>query len=293
MMNLSVCTISFRHHLISLEQVTQWAKEHAFQGIELWGVHAKNLRAFPQYNAIWLQKQNLSVSMLSDYLPLQGDEIIATQKMVELCQLAKFWGTKKIRTFAGNQASKNVTESERKQWNKRLQTLCDIAAAHEIYLIVETHPETLADTLDSTLRLINEINHSHLKINFDVIHLWEAGNDPQHAFQSLAPHIEHMHLKNISDPALLDNFKPANVYAPAGNRQGMVSIFEGTFDFYSFLHFVMQQNKVDWHTLDVSLEWFGEKVMDTLNKDKRVIKNLQNQHMLSPPLINNSDVIAV
>ncbi|MBX2808862.1 MAG: sugar phosphate isomerase/epimerase [Cellvibrionaceae bacterium] len=277
-MKLSVCTISFRHQLTSLEQIATWSHQHGFQGIELWGVHAKNLCDFPQYNPQWLNTKNLKVSMISDYLSLQGDEACAIKKMQDLCALAHFWQVKKIRTFAGDQASVSVNKQQRKKWVQRLQTLCTIAATQGVDLVVETHPNTLADTLESTLALLQEVNHSHLKINFDVIHLWEAGNDPQQAFSRLAPYIVHMHLKNISDHRLLHIFKPANVYAPAGNREAMVSLFEGAFDFQHFLRFVIQQQQLNWQLLDVSLEWFGEKVCYTLAKDKGAINALQGRY---------------
>ena len=289
-MNMSLCTISFRHQLISLEQIVQWAAKHEFQGIELWGVHGKNLRDFPQYHRQWLTAKNLKVSMISDYLPLGGDEARAIEKMRELCQLARFWGAKKIRTFAGDQASATIRHSERSRWSERLKILCDIAAEYGLYLLVETHPDTLADTLTSTLRLLQEVNHAQLKINFDVIHLWEAGDNPQQAFTALAPYIMHMHFKNIRHPSLLENFNPANVYAPAGSRQGMVSVFEGAFDFSSFLHFVCQQTQVNWQVLDVSLEWFGDQVLDTLNKDRQQIKALTVEPLLAPTPLDKPSI---
>lgn len=278
MMKLSVCTISFRHQLISLDQIAQWANEHGFQGIELWGVHAKNLCDFPQYNSQWLKEKNLKLSMVSDYLPLKGNKSVAINKMHQLCELASFWKVNKIRTFAGDQSSSKIDKQQRERWVQRLRELCDIAATYGHYIVVETHPYTLADNLHSTLRLIEQVNHPNLKINFDVIHLWEAGDDPKQAFTMLSPYIMHMHLKNISHYELLENFKPNNVYAPAGSRKGMVSVFEGAFDFHDFLQFVMQQNKVNWQTLDVSLEWFGEDILYTLNKDKCAIEMLQRRY---------------
>ena len=129
--------------------------------------------------------------------------------------------------------------------------------------------------------MLNDVNHAHLKINFDVIHLWEAGDDPQQAFRSLAPYINHMHLKNISHYVLLDNFKPENVYSPAGNRTGMIGVFEGAFDFQNFLQFVIRQNQINWQTLDTSLEWFEDNVLHTLNKDRQAIEALQRQYALA------------
>lgn len=292
-MKLSACTISFRHQLISLDEIATWAKTRAFHGVELWGVHALNLREFPHYNAQWLVEHNLKVSMISDYLPLGGDETVAIKKMATFCQLANFWGAKKIRSFAGDKASSKVSGDERKAWVGRLRKLCDIAAASGCYLVIETHPYTLADTLESTQSLISEVNHSHLKINFDVIHVWEAGDDPRAAFLSLAPNIEHMHLKNIRDHSLLDVFKPANVYAPAGMRDGMVGVFDGAFDFNDFLQFVIQQKRVDWQTLDVSLEWFGGDVLHTLDMDQQAIRALQGRFMMPERELSKPDAVAV
>ncbi len=159
--------------------------------------------------------------------------------------------------------------------------------------MVETHPNTLADTLDSTLSLLNEVDHENLKINFNVIHVWEASDNPQQAFNALAPYIVHMHLKNISDFCQLNIFQPANVYAPAGKRAGMASVFEGAFDFDTFLRFVMQQDKVNWRDLDVSLEWFGGDVFCTLDKDQRAIGTLQGQFVLPVVECDKQDALAV
>ena len=49
MINLSLCTISFRHQLMSIEQVADWARAQQFHGIELWGIHARNLAHQPEY----------------------------------------------------------------------------------------------------------------------------------------------------------------------------------------------------------------------------------------------------
>ena len=55
-----------------MEEIANWAQQQQFDGIELWGIHAINLTDQPQLNAQWLKTYGLSVSMISDYLPLQG-----------------------------------------------------------------------------------------------------------------------------------------------------------------------------------------------------------------------------
>jgi 3-dehydroshikimate dehydratase len=274
-MNLSVCTISFRHHLISLEEIARWAASHEFQGIELWGVHAKNLTNCPQYDSQWIRSQNMSVPMLSDYLPLQGDKQLARDKAVQLCRLCQHWGARKLRTFAGDKPSRDVTTEERKTWVSRLRELCDIASAHGVLLVVETHPNTLADSHASTLQLLEEVAHPALRLNLDVIHVWEAGTEPIEALRRLEPFVSHMHLKNITRRELLPVFAPGNVYAPAGSRLGMVELFEGAYDFERFLRFVLTESNLNCDSLDASLEWFGADVFATLQGDRFQLRQLE------------------
>lgn len=90
-MKISLCTITFRHHLVSLEDIARWAGANDFQGIELWGAHARNLAYQPQCDADWLAGQGLYVPMVSDYLPLDGDAETLRKKTVDLCRLARHW----------------------------------------------------------------------------------------------------------------------------------------------------------------------------------------------------------
>jgi 3-dehydroshikimate dehydratase len=283
-MNLSICTISLRHHLISLEQIAEWASNHGFQGIELWGVHAKNLERRAEYNAEWLSSFRLSVPMVSDYLPVDGDHTEVANKAKGLCQLTKRWGAKKLRTFAGGRSSARVSKEERKDWVKRIKGMCAIAADHGVSLVVETHPDTLADTPSSTLQLVDEIDHPALRINFDVIHVWESGANPVDAFRLLSPVISHLHLKNITARERLQVFAPANVYAPAGDRSGMVNLFQGACDFEHFLRTVMLEAAPQWETIDASLEWFGANVFSTLEHDSRRLRALESERRAPSPL---------
>lgn len=78
------------------------------------GSSRKNLKSSASYNKEWLQEYDLHVSMISDYLPLHlsAPELIKVTR--ELSQLANRWGTKKIRTFAGQkEARKRMKMKER------------------------------------------------------------------------------------------------------------------------------------------------------------------------------------
>lgn len=268
-MNLAVCTISFRHHLISIEEVARWAQAHRFQGIELWGAHARNLAADSEYGAEWLRGYGLSVLMLSDYLPLDAPSEELWAKLDQLSALARRWGARKLRTFAGRIGSAQASADERGRVVQRLREACLRLADCGQWLVVETHPATLADTAESTLRLLQEVDHPALRLNFDVLHVWEGGDEPAAALARLRPYVSHFHLKNVSQRERLDVFAPANVYSAAGSRVGMVPLFEGAFDYRTFLADLAGDAR-----LDASLEWFGDDVKGTLSRDRRAIEQL-------------------
>lgn len=268
-MNISLCTITFRHHLISLGEIAAWAQSNDFQGIELWGAHARNLAQQPDRNADWLDTFGLNVPMISDYLPLDGDTETLRHKTVELCRLARRWRSRKIRTFAGNCGSLSVSHEERQRIVERLREICAITASYGIQLLAETHPKTLADTAASTLRLIAEVDQPAFAINFDTLHVWEGGDDPIAVHRQMMPHIRHYHLKNIRDRSDLSVFEPANVYAAAGRRDGMTPLLEGTVDYTGFLLEIAGDGQHD-----ASLEWFGNDCLDVLRRDRRQVRGV-------------------
>ncbi|EFV74721.1 MULTISPECIES: sugar phosphate isomerase/epimerase [Cytobacillus] len=275
-MKLSLCTISFRHHLQSIDQIAHYAQTNGFQGIEIWGVHAKNLAEDIHYGSEWLSSYNLETTMLSDYLPLDAPLPVLMTEMQKLCALAHRWGTKKVRTFAGTKGSADISRLERIELVSRMKMLCKMAEAEGQMLLVETHPNTLTDNPSSTLQLIEETDHSALRVNFDVLHIWESGVDPIFALKQLRPYISHFHFKNIQSRSQLGVFAPNNVYAAAGSREGMVSLFEGAVDYRMFL-----REASNLMEMDASLEWFGPNVKDILTKDsKEIMRVLQAEKAL-------------
>lgn len=271
-MKLSLCTISFRHQLISFEEIIQFSHANHFDGIELWGIHAKNLYQEDdrgQYRSI-LRKYGLEISMISDYLDISQSENMESTllKMKELCHIAIYFGVKRIRTFAGQKPSLQVNKEERRRYINHLRNLCDVCRENDLFLLVETHPNTLADSLSSTLRLIEEVNHDALKINLDFLHLWESGDDPVDCFKQLEPFIQHYHLKNISSASLLHVFQPHNVYAANGNRIGMTPLHcKGVIDYEEIGRLISSTD------LFGSLEWFGPNVKQVIESDSKWMQN--------------------
>lgn len=266
-MNVSFCTISFRHHLYSIVDLAKWAKNHYFQGIEIWGIHAKHLATDPYFDPDTFRSFGLKTSMISSYIPLKAPTSKLEETITDLSNLCQLFGTKKLRIFAGQKGSIDTNEKERKEMTKRIQMLAEYVYEYGLELLIETHPHTLADNVPSTIRLIEEVNHPALKINFDVLHVWESGASPLEALNELRAFIAHVHLKNVLSKDYLHVFEPANVYAAAGTRKGMVPLFEGTINYDHIL-----PELITFQDIDVSLEWFGPNVKEVLETDSQLLQ---------------------
>ncbi|MDF2670573.1 MAG: 3-dehydroshikimate dehydratase, partial [Paenibacillus sp.] len=137
-MKISLCTISFRHQLISFSDLVSFAIKERFDGIELWGVHALSLYECERENTPRqlqrLQEHNSCISMISDYLDISSDRDTgaALEKCAQLIEAAKWFGVNRIRTFAGHKASKDVSVKERKQYVSRLRDLCELCKANRM-----------------------------------------------------------------------------------------------------------------------------------------------------------------
>lgn len=275
-LNISLCTITFRHQLISLGEIARFAQQSGFDGIELWGAHARNLKAQTDKNADWLHNYGLVVPMISDYLPLEGDIEVLRERTAELCQLAHRWKAGKVRTFAGGKASASTSLEERGHLVARLREVAAIVQQHGVTLLIETHPDTLADSGPSTIRLLEEINHPAVAINFDVLHVWEAGDDPVALHREIGEFVQHYHFKNITERRHLAVFKPGNVYSAAGDRTGMTPLFKGAIDYAGLIPALG-----DVRHADVSLEWFGDDASSVLRDDCKALRReigFENPH---------------
>ncbi|MEC2480123.1 sugar phosphate isomerase/epimerase, partial [Bacillus cereus] len=253
--------------------IVQFAYENGFEGIELWGTHAQYLyiqeRETTERELTFLKDKNLEITMISDYLDisLSADFEKTIEKSEQLVVLANWFNTNKIRTFAGQKGSKDFSEQERKEYVKRIRKICDVFAQHNMYVLLETHPNTLTDTLPSTIELLEEVNHPNLKINLDFLHIWESGADPIDSFHRLKPWTLHYHFKNISSADYLHVFEPNNVYAAAGSRIGMVPLFEGIVNYDEIIQ------EVRGTDLFASLEWFGHNAKEILKEEMKVLIN--------------------
>ena len=278
----NICSISFRHEMVSFRELIRFAHDVGFSGIELWGVHARSLKHAHRANVAEvveeLNAQGLCVSMISDYVDLHAASAAYSSvldKLDGLIALCREFGTDKIRIFAGSRSSASATPVEWQLAVKRLRQMAQRTEEHGIRLVIETHPETYADSLASTMRLLAEVDHPALRVNVDFLHLWEAGDDLLPAYRALRPYAVNYHLKNVSQRSALGVFAPLNVYSPNGTREGITRLADGAIDFVE----VVRTLTADETPYSASIEWFGPQPFDALQRELAWLRDVEAHYL--------------
>ncbi|WP_214893617.1 TIM barrel protein [Exiguobacterium sp. H66] len=272
-MKIALCTISYRHHLRSFDDLLSYALAEQFDALDVWGVHAKHLQ---DDEILRLRDHPIEVSMLSHYLSFDAPLSVLLEQTKALSRIGQRIGTRRIRIFAGNKSSQQLTEPERVRLVYQLQGVCKVLDQSKQLLLIEIHPNTAADTIESTERLVREVNHPACRLNFDVLHVVESGADPVTAYRRLEPVIEHLHLKSIARTDQFEVFNPANVYAAGGTRDGMVPLFDGIIDYERFFEELKQALTLK----TASLEWFGDSPDEQLKTDCRKVRDVLEKSQL-------------
>ncbi len=101
-------------------------------------------------------------------------------------------GCTRLRIWAGTTGSAEASPTERAEIVRRVQRLADEAAAHGLELAFEHHDRTLADTVESTLELLAEVDRPNVGT------YWQprVGEPAEVALAGLArllPHVRAVH----------------------------------------------------------------------------------------------------
>lgn len=260
-MRIHACSVAFRHLEVTAADLARYVTREGFDGLEIWAPHARAMR--DDWRALPLRPR---VPMLAGYLPL-GTGDFSRPEAQALVELTVAWNAPRLRLFAGGLGWDRADAGARAAILRDLRLVADMARDEGLRIAVETHPDTLADSLPATLALLDGLDHPAVGINFDVLHVWEGGAEPQEAQALLAPHILHYHLKSVTARDRLEVFHPGNVHDPRGHRGGMCGLFDGALDYRRILRGLSC-------AAEGSLEWFGPKPAATMIADLRRVREL-------------------
>lgn len=197
---VSCCSIALRDKPVAeaLERIAQ----AGFSAVELWLGHFQGLPD-SGLREVAAQSRHLGVeiTVLAPYFRFTRGPAWAEESLRDagaVLGAAAVLGVKKIRTFVDcgpdGLASAQATDADWAAATAGLQKVCRLDGAVEF--VVETHDNTLADTLPSVRRLLDAVAMPNLRLNF------QANDDFMKrgflaCLQEVFPAVSHMHWQQI------------------------------------------------------------------------------------------------
>ncbi|MBT2575654.1 sugar phosphate isomerase/epimerase [Bacillus sp. ISL-51] len=197
-MKLSFCTTGFKkQHILD---VISFAREHSFDGIELWYGHAEQYvqhigpldRLHEQ-----LQDKGLEVPAVSLYTDfVSSDERQTEQDVQRALSAARQLHSPLIRVFAGSLPSHRTSPEKWQSAVEQFQKAARLADDYEINIGLEIHYDTYADTPETALAFLKDVGHPRLRTIFDGSNLHVNHIDQMTALEKLFHTVSHVHLKS-------------------------------------------------------------------------------------------------
>jgi len=187
-MQTGLVSVTFRG--LKFREIIDLVKEAGLDGIE-WGgdVHCiPGDAATAREIAAAMNDAELSTISYGSYYNLTGEA-----DFQDVLDNAVILGTGNIRVWAGVKGSAETDDEERKKIVADAKRIADMAREHDIDISFEYHNHTLTDTLESTVKLLDEINKDN------VYTYWQAPglSDPDDNLNAIKTLIDMKKLKNI------------------------------------------------------------------------------------------------
>ena len=137
-------------------------------------------------------------SMNGDYDPADPAHRSAMrERTVHLAALAELLGARWVRVYSFKRPEGEATEADRADNAAFLSELAALAAEHGRVLVIENEPPTLTATCRELGDLMRRAGSGSLKINWDIVNGWRAGEVPwaEGVFDEIAGHVATIHVK--------------------------------------------------------------------------------------------------
>jgi sugar phosphate isomerase/epimerase len=259
-MKTSFCSIAFQQNKwganiaveVPLPEILPALAGAGYDGVEIWAPHVMSMSdAALDDLRRQLDDLRLTVPMLSPYFNFTLSDESATQSLAHAqhcLRVARRITAIRVRCFTGNTGSADARPDHWSRAVTSLRTLADEAAADGIGLALEIHSRNLMDTLESTLRLLREIDRANVGL------IYHAGNflaTHTDAIALLGSAITHVHARNELD-------------------KKACSLADGDVDYTSMIA-QLRQAGFDGY---LSVEWMGADPMGVARREAKFLRGL-------------------
>ncbi len=202
-MKAGLCTIAFKKK--SVDEITGMAARAGADGIELWGQPSHV--SYPieygelEKTAEKIRSAGMTVCAFGSYfrpgteVVFDGEEV-TPENQVEATRAV---GAEIIRIWAGNKEYDIATAEEREIAYAGIREIADLAARHEITVVLERHSGTLTHGWAAPETVLKEIDHPRVFLNYQAVSPASAEELAERSvsdYYSLLPHSRHAHMNN-------------------------------------------------------------------------------------------------
>ncbi len=192
MFKIGIASVTFRKS--SIFDIIKLAKENSLDCIEIGSdVHApkediegcKSIAEFAKMHGI-------SIISYGSYYRL-GEYTDPEAEFSEYLKAAKALGAQNIRIWAGTKGSTDIDNTERARLVSEAKSILTLARRSDLSISFEYHQNTLTDTADSAVRLIEEINEDNIAL------YWQPNQNFDHsdnlsALKKVLPYVSNIHV---------------------------------------------------------------------------------------------------
>ena len=178
-------------------------KRAGFNALEVWQYHLSRLdrtelgALIRRLDELEMRTDIVGIYPLLHQTGPEGDD--AARLAERIMDYTALLGAKVAKVFAGRVPSEQADEACRARSVERLRTLAKQAARYDMEMTAETHGNTLADTTESTLQLLDELSDVP---NFGICYQPYTFKDTGAAlaeYDAVAYAVRHVHLQNRDD----------------------------------------------------------------------------------------------
>jgi sugar phosphate isomerase/epimerase len=176
-----------------------------FHALEVWQYHVSRL-SDEEFDALTERARSLNVTFpivgLYPALHLEGEERAREwEAMQRLARRAEALGATVIKVFVGQFGSEEVGAAY-EQSVAFARDLARVADEQGMTLTAETHPDTLCDSVPATLRFLDDVDVSNVRLCYQPFD-FESTERTIADYRTLREHIIHVHLQGRRDDRMV------------------------------------------------------------------------------------------
>lgn len=179
--------------------------KEALRYISLAGFEAAELACLGFARHVWPDFDDDQIAQTKDILDESGLKIVAMEAVADLTdpksrewfysalRLAKALGVPLVSTGSGGKDN----EEDLKAVEAAIPEVAARAEELGIKVSVKAHVHAAVHDVESALRIVHAADSPWLGINYDATHLYREGEDIYEAWDRLAPHVVHIHFRDL------------------------------------------------------------------------------------------------